>query len=152
MVKKYTPSSYNPTEPLAIRTATSMAQASSVLNRLTEAAAGRHYVVAEQYALELLRTAELAVQYYQQFTRPGTILSLPGPLGKKVGDWDPNDSTNHLFPPSTYEAGSYYVSIGCYADFEPGDLLIAIGEDWYRLPAEYAADPRVDPNPDDLVP
>lgn len=138
MVKKYAPSYFNPTEPLDLRHSQGMAQISGVLNRLTEAAAGRNYVVAEQYALELLRTAETAVRFYQQFTRPITILDLPVDLGQNKGTWDPNESTNHLFPPSTYAAGDYYVSIGSYGDFEPGDLLIALGKNWARFPKEQA--------------
>lgn len=136
MAKKYVPSYYNPTEPLELRHTQGMAQVSGILNRLTEASAGRHYVVAEQYALELLRTAEAAVLYFQKFTRPTTILELPVPLGANKGTWDPNESTNHLFPPSTHTAGDYYVSVGTYGAFEPGDLLIAIGQDWFRLPKE----------------
>jgi|GEM_PF-4094212 len=134
MVKKYVPSNYNPMEPLAIRTSQALASVNGVLNRMTEAGAGRHYVVAEQYALDLLRTAELAVQYYQQFTRPVTLLELTVPLGEKQGDWDPNESVNHLFPPNTYPVGSYYVASGSYADFEPGDLLVAIESNWFRVP------------------
>lgn len=143
MVKKYAPSHFNPTEPLELRHAQGMAQASGILNRLTEASAGRSYVVAEQYALELLRTAETAVRYFQQFTRPTTVLDLPVALGASKGSWDPNESTNHLLPPNTLEAGDYYISVGTYGDFEPGDLLVALGKNWVRLPKEQAENLKV---------
>lgn len=130
--KRYIPSAYDANEPLLYRANRAGAQISNIVNRMNEASAGHNYVAAEQYALELLRAAELNIQYFQQFTRVETVSSVV--LGKKLGTWNPHDGVNLLFPPNSYKEGDYFEATEGYGDFDPQDLLVAQGERWIRFP------------------
>lgn len=128
MSHKYVPSYYNPAESLEIRYHTAAAQLMAVTNNMTEAVAARNYEIAEKLALELLRTGELAVRYFQQFTKVETVASdswNPDDFGADLGDWNPEYTTNVLPSPHMLSEGDYYTATETYGDFRPGDRIVA---------------------------
>lgn len=128
MSKNYIQSAYNESEPLKYRYIRAAAQVNNVINRMTEASAAQDFGVAEKYALELLRTAEMAVQYYQSQNTIETVTSMN--LKTRLGTWNPYDSVNELHEPSSYETGDYFSVTTRCGQFEVGDALVVDGNRW----------------------
>jgi hypothetical protein len=131
--KPYRPMRYDADAPLLNRAAESSAQVPSIYARMVEAAAGRNYVVAQQYAYDLLCAAQDCYDYYTQFVETTQINAGAIECTEYLGEWNPTDSLARLFPAHTHKMGSYYCVAEPWGQYTPGDRLVTDGTKWIHI-------------------